>query len=83
MAKKYIWWKTEKEALRYRQRVLAQIMNIGAWDDLCVLVCLFSKEELAEVLKKAEVGQFNPRSWYFWNYKLIGYVLPMPERAVE
>lgn len=83
MAKKYIWWKTPEEALIYPQSILAQIMNIGVWDDLCLLVCLFSSEELTEVLKNAEVGQFNPRSWYFWSYRLIGHVPIMPQRVFE
>ena len=83
MSKKYIWWKTPEEALVYPQSVLAQIMNIGVWDDLCLLVCEYSKEELIEVLKNAEIGQFNPRSWHFWCYKLIGYVSPMPQRVIE
>jgi hypothetical protein len=81
MAKKYIWWKTPEEALINTQGVLAQIMNIGTWNDSCTLVQLFSEKELKEVIENAEAGQFRPRSWHFWCYRLIGNVLPMPQRT--
>ena len=83
MANKYIWWETTDEALTSPQRVLAQIMNIGTWDDSCVLVQLFSNAELIEVLENASAGQFRPRSWHFWCYRLIGNVLPMPLRGYK
>lgn len=79
-ARQYVWWKTPEEALFYPARVIAQIMNIGDWDDLCRLTELFTKQELADVLKNAEIGQFNPRSWSFWSYRLIGDIPEMPRR---
>jgi hypothetical protein len=83
MAERYIWWETPNEAILYPQRVLAQIMNIGAWDDLCKLNVLFSKRELVDVLERAEAGQFNTRSWHFWHCRLIeGEIPPMPKRVV-
>ena len=81
MADKYIWWKTTDEVLGSPQRVLAQIMNIGTWNDTCVLVQLFSSKELKEVLENASAGYFRARSWHFWCYRLIGKVLPMPIRG--
>ena len=79
-AKRYIWWKNPEEAILYPQRVLAQVMNIGVWDDLCELVELFPEQDLSDVLKNAEIGQFSGRSWSFWNYRLTGEVPDMPER---
>jgi hypothetical protein len=81
MASKYIWWKTPEEALVYPQSVLAQIMNFGTWNDSCTLVQLFSESELKEVIENTKPGQFRPRSWHFWCYRLIGNVLPMPHRT--
>jgi hypothetical protein len=86
MAPRYIWWKAPEDAVKYPQRLLAQIMNMGTWDDLCELILLFTKEELINVLHKAEAGQFNARSWHFWHYKLtdceIGGVPQLPKRFI-
>jgi hypothetical protein len=83
MAKRYIWWKTPDEAILHPQRVLAQVMNIGVWDDLCKLDTLFPRQELIDVLERAEIGQFNARSWHFWHCRLLdGEVPPMPERIL-
>jgi len=30
---KYIWWKTPDEAVEFPERLLAQVMSIGDWDD--------------------------------------------------
>lgn len=83
MAVKYIWWETPEEAIAHPRRILVQVMEIGVWDDLCVLVSLFSNEDLLEALLNAEAGQFRPRSWHFWCYRLIGHVQPMPEREYK
>ena len=83
MAKKYIWWETLEEAMTHPRRILVQVMDIGVWDDLCVLVDLFSSRELLEALLNSEAGQFRPRSWHFWCYRLIGRVPPMPERKYK
>jgi hypothetical protein len=53
-AQKYVWWQSPEEALRRPQRVLAQLMNIGVWKDLCALARIFSDDELREVLASAE-----------------------------
>ena len=86
-AQKYIWWKTPDEAVIYPQRVLAQVMNIGIWEDLCKLSQNFNKEELLDVLQNAEAGQFNSRSWHFWHYRLtdcaVGEVPALPVRRFD
>lgn len=86
-ASRYIWWKNTEEALLYPQRILAQVMNIGLWEDLCELVRLFSQQQLIEVLQHAEIGQFNERSWAFWHYRLCACPLHgvprMPQRVLE
>lgn len=66
-AKQYIWWKEPEKALKHPQKVLAQVMNIGVWDDVCKMSGVFSKEELRQVLLMAEAGQFSRKSWQYWN----------------
>jgi calcineurin-like phosphoesterase family protein len=83
-AKKYIWWKTPEEAVEYPQRVIAQVMNIGTFEDTQELADLVGNDVLRMVIEQAEVGQFNGPSWAYWHYRLelceIDQVPPLPER---
>ncbi len=81
-AGRYVWWQTPEEALVRPQRLLAQIMNLGVWDDWVRLVELFPREALVDVLTRAEIGQFSVRSWSFWHCRLTDEVPPMPRRGV-
>lgn len=84
-AVKYIWWKTPEQALKNPNRVIAQVMNIGDYDDVQELAAQVGDDCLREVLANAEIGQFNERSWAYWHYRLglapPGQVPPMPGRS--
>jgi len=69
-ATRYVWWKTAEEALRYPERVVAHVMNIGTFEDLQRLDEIVGEEGLRLALSQAEAGQFNPRSWHYWHYRL-------------
>jgi hypothetical protein len=83
-AAKYIWWKEPSDAVCYPAQVIAQVMNIGTFTDVQKLRVAFGDTMLAEVLTNAEAGQFNPRSWHYWHYRLgladIDHVPPLPAR---
>lgn len=85
-AAKYIWWKTPGEALQHPDRVIAQVMDIGDYDDVQKLVARVGDEYLREVLARAEIGQFTARSWAYWHYRLglasPGKVPRMPQRRI-
>lgn len=81
-ARRYIWWETANGAMAFPQKILAQVMNIGVWGDMCRLVELFSQEDLLNVLNAAEIGQFNEKSWHFWHNRFTGKVPPMPRRVL-
>lgn len=84
-ARKYVWWKKPEEALAYPMRVVAQVMNIGDYDDVQALVHQAGLPYLREVLSRAEAGQFDARSWTYWHYRLDlsdpGQVPPLPARS--
>ncbi len=87
-AARYIWWKSVPEALRYPDRIIAQVMNIGDYDDLLALIDIFGEETLREVIRHAEAGEFNERSWAYWHYRLHLVTLdsqapipPLPARS--
>jgi hypothetical protein len=86
-AQKYIWWKTPDEAVRFPRRVIAQVMDIGDYDDVLLLHAAIGDRALIDALAHAEVGQFSPRSWTYWHYRLglaaVDAVPPMPQRRFE
>jgi hypothetical protein len=61
-ARKHIWWMTPDEAVTLPERVAAQVMNIGDYDDVQALAALVGDDYLRAVLRQAEIGQFTPRS---------------------
>lgn len=86
LAAKYVWWKTPDEAIQQPERVVAQVMNLGDFDDMRLLAAQAGDEYLREVLSHAEIGQFNERSWAYWHYRL-GLAKPdqvpvMPRRCI-
>ena len=62
LARKYIWWMTPDVAVTMPARVVAQVMNIGDYDDVQALATLAGDDYLRTVLAHAEIGQFTPRS---------------------
>ena len=86
LAWKYIWWKTPDEAILYPHRVMAQVMNIGDFQDVLELADAVGEEVPRDVVKTAEAGEFNSRSWHYWHYRLglaeLGAVPPLPQRRV-
>ncbi len=87
LAAKYIWWKTPDEALETPERVLAQVMNIGDFDDVQQLASLVGMDALRNVIRHAQAGQFDHRSWAYWHYRLglasVDQVPPMPQRRFD
>ena len=87
MAKKHIWWKTPEVALIHEQMLLAQIMERGELINMHYLTVFYDNKQLAEVLEKAEIGQFTIKSWHFWHYNVYGIDLkeipPLPTRRIK
>jgi hypothetical protein len=44
------------------EQIVAQVMNIGDWNDVCRLVGYVGGKGLCRVIKQAEIGMFNGRS---------------------
>lgn len=70
LAARYVWWKTPEEAMLYPDRVAAQVMNLGTFEDAVQMVEATGEEYLHGVLLRAEAGQLNARSWHYWHYRL-------------
>jgi hypothetical protein len=87
LAKRYIWWKTVDQAMENPEQIVAQVMNMGDWNDVCRLVDYVGDEGLCRVIKQAEIGMFNERSWHYWHYRLgltkMGCVPALPARKLS
>lgn len=84
LACKYVWWKTPDEAVAMPERVIAQVMNLGDFEDTQLLAGRLGDDVLRDVLIHAQAGQFNERSWSYWHYRLglaeIDQVPDLPQR---
>lgn len=81
---KYLWWKSCSEALEDPERVVAQVMNIRDYADVCAVAHEIGESGFREVLLHAEPGEFDIRSWHYWHYRLglakREEVPPLPSR---
>jgi hypothetical protein len=86
LAAKYLWWMRPDEAIERPERIVIQIMNLGDFEDVTAVLEAVGEDQAREFLTHAEAGQFSPRSWHYWYYRLglaeIGSVPPMPTRRV-
>ncbi len=84
MARKYIWWLTPTEAVISPQRIIAQVMNIGDYADVQKMAVRLGDDSLRDAIAHAQAGQFNPKSWHYWHYRLglaeLGQVPELPSR---
>lgn len=85
-AARYIWWRTPEEAAAMPERVVAQVMELGDYDDVTALAQATGDEYLKDILVHAEPGQFSAKSWAYWHYRLKlakpGRVPPLPQRRL-
>ena len=66
------------------ERIIAQVMDIGDYEDVQTLASQLGDEMLRQVLTHAEAGQFSERSWAYWHYRLgladLDQIPPLPVR---
>jgi hypothetical protein len=83
LARRLIWWKTPHEALRYPERLLAQVMALGTWEDVQMAKQLWTRGQFVAVLENAPPGVFDRRSWVYWHRAFqIVPVPPLPQRRL-
>jgi hypothetical protein len=86
--RKYFWWRSIDGQPFSDDRIIAQTMNLGTYDDILLLEQTVGKPRLVEVMRYAEPGWINDRSWGFWRGRLTfatGAVIPdkAPRRAFD
>ena len=87
MAQRYIWWQPPEAPVADPHRVIAQVMDIGTFEDIQALAGVVGKNTLIRVLKHARPGWFRPRSWAFWHTALglatACRIPPIPSRRPD
>lgn len=84
LGRKYLWWIRPREVLKNQDRLVAQVMNMGTFDDARLVEKALGRAKLRSVLKAAPPGHFDRKAWTFWHYRLglakPDRVPPMPQR---
>lgn len=87
LARKYIWWWPPGAPVADPHRVIAQVMDIGTFEDVQQLRRLVGDEELKRALREARPGEFSERSWWYWHLVLdmanVDSVPPLPVRKLS
>jgi hypothetical protein len=60
--RKYLWWEPVSGQPHSQDRIIAQTMNLGTYDDILLLEDAVGKARLLEVMLRAEPGWINERS---------------------
>lgn len=88
LGQKYFWWQPADGGTFSEDRIIAQVMNLGTYDDILLLESMLGRPRLTEVMLHAEPGWISDRSWEFWRGRLslaTGAVIPVraPRRAFD
>jgi hypothetical protein len=76
-AARYIWWRDAQPPSQ--DRIIAQVMNLGTYDDVRCLESSYSPQELRAVMLRAQPGWISARSWSFWHARLSRAGGQLPE----
>ncbi|MFL5121834.1 MAG: hypothetical protein ACJ8C8_15410, partial [Microvirga sp.] len=79
LGRKYMWWPPTGDRPHPPARIIAQVMNLGTYDDIRRLESAVPPERLAEVMRDAQPGWFSARSWEFWRGRLSACGLTVPD----
>jgi hypothetical protein len=69
IAHRYVWW--SKDAGTGDDVIVAQVMNLGTYDDIRRLEAVMAPQELRAVMLRARAGWIDDRSWAFWRGRLL------------
>lgn len=76
LAQRYVWWDTIDWAYAHPAVFLANVMDLGNWDDIQALRHDVGDSVLKAVLLHAAAGYFHARSWDYWHVKFG--IIPIP-----
>lgn len=82
LGRKYLWWKPVGDVPFSEDRIIAQTMDLGTYDDILSLERLVGRPRLVAVMLHAQPGWLSSRSWEFWRGRLSRATgAPIPQQA--
>lgn len=80
--RKYLWWEPVDGQPHSEQRIIAQTMNLGTYDDILLLEQTVGHSRLVQIMLHAEPGWISDRSWEFWRGRLgLATGMAIPDKA--
>lgn len=67
---RYLWWERERMDSVPLRRIVAQIMDIGDYDDIESAFKRLGPAPFRDAIQHALPGWFRPRSWSYWHLRL-------------
>lgn len=81
LEQKFFWWEHVGSEPRSDARILAQAMDLAAFDDVRRLERELGPEQLRQAMLQAAPGWLSDRSWEFWRGRLMRATgQPIPEQ---
>src|SRR5690348_253417 len=71
LGQKYMWWSPIGDKPHSPERIIAQVMNLGTYEDIRRLETELGFARLADVMIHAAPGWLSDRSWGFWRGRLL------------
>jgi hypothetical protein len=72
LAAKYIWWTPPERVVRENvQRLVAQVMELGTWEDTNVLIDCVGERPFLALLENPPSGIVSDKSLAFWHIRLV------------
>ena len=73
LAAKYVWWTPPEVVVSEGMaRLVANVMEMGTWEDASTLIDCVGPAPFLEVLKSPPPGVISDRSLAFWHYRFGG-----------
>jgi hypothetical protein len=77
---KYMWWQPADGRRHAADRIIAQAMTYGTYDDIRRMETTLGCGRLYDVMLRAQPGWIDDRSWEFWRGRLSHRLgKPIPE----
>jgi hypothetical protein len=81
VARQLIWWQDPARTLARPERLVAQAMTLGTWEDVQVVLGAYGEGAFRRVLAAPPPGVFDRRSWAYWHERFgIRPIPPLPRR---
>ena len=81
LAAKYVWWTSPETTVSEGiDRLVANVMEIGTWDDAACLLEMVGVEVFLKILTAPPAGVISDKSLAFWHYRLGGKGQPPRSR---